>query len=244
MLNSSSDALNVFNKRPRHTNEDIVTQSTVLNNTPTISPPVPMVIADALKYKKAETPKIDALIDVQKLFYIFHYYKLEEKVNMNAATSSGKVRSEANKVIQFMMQQLPTLFDNKINMPNTSELDKATWLLKREQIKSTLSRRIRPNADSVEWSEYDYTLKFASKSLFDEMMRLFNLEKTPYRDQVGTLHAVYIRLCQHNSALELQKGTSNSSHISSMIIHNENEKENVDDAGSSILSYFFSKAKK
>ncbi len=78
-------------------------------------------------------------------------------------------------------------------------------------------------------------------------MRLFYLEKAPYIDQVGTLHAVYIGLCQHNSELELQKGTSNASNKSSNIIHNKKEKENEKDkvhhTGSSILRYLFSNAK-
>ena len=237
-FNSSIVAPNESNKRPRH--------STVLNNTPTISPSVPVLIADVLKYKKAEAPKIDALTDVQKLCYMYHYYRLDEKVNMNAATTSVKVRSEANKVIQFMLNQLPTLFNGKLSMPNISELEKATWLLKKEQIRSTLSKRSRPNTDSAEWSEYDSTLKFASKCLFDEMMISFNLQKAPYRDQVSTLHAVYIRLCQYNAALENQNGKSLTSNVSSTTIHNEkdNEKDNLNDAGSSYLSYFFPNSKK
>ena len=239
IANSYNTAPNMYNKRPRH-NEDTVTPSLVLNSTPTISPTAPILISDALKYKKPEFVKIDASTDVQKLFYMFHYYNLHEKVNMDAASTSVKVRSEANLVIKFMLQQLPTLFNSKLNVTNISEVEKATWVLKKEQIKSTLSKS-KPNADSAEWSEWDSTLKFASKALFDEIMRVFNLIKAPYREQVGTLHAVYLRLCSYKTELDLQNSTCNASNISSATIHNEKETVNYVPG---LMNYFFSNAKK
>lgn len=171
-------------------------------------------LTDALLYHNPQHNEILGTIHVSELFYNYYAY---DHFGINNRIKDPKVKSKANMVIKFMLDQLPILYISKLNNANLSEVERAQLILKREEIKSCLSMK-KPDVGTASWSQWDLTLKLAASVLLTEILLLFEKELSVVRVQVNTLNSIHIRLCNYNKI----KGAL-SSNVSSFVGKTNNE---------------------
>jgi hypothetical protein len=104
---------------------------------------------DALLYHNPQHNEISVTIHVSELFYNYYAY---DYFGINNSIKDSKVKSKANMVIKFMLDQLPTWYISKLNNATLSDVERAQLILKREEIKSCLSMK-KPDVGTASWSQ-------------------------------------------------------------------------------------------
>jgi hypothetical protein len=171
-------------------------------------------ISDALAYQNPQHNEISGTIHVCELFYNYYSY---DYFGINNSIKDPKVKSKANMVIKFMIEQLPTVYSGKLNNTNLAEVERAQLIIKREEIKACLSMK-KPDVGTASWSQWDLTLKLAASVLLTEILLLFEKDIPVVRVQVNTLNSIHIRLCNYN---KIKNGLA--SNVSSLVGNTNNE---------------------
>jgi hypothetical protein len=188
-----------------------------------------VTVADALKpASEFRVYEVNTQILVHECFYNYYYYKYNSK---DVQVTPKQAKSKIFAVVAFMVEQLPHLYESKMNSPIVSEVEKAELVLKREQFKEIL-RIPKPNEGSAAWALWDQTLRLAGKALLAEVLILFKEALPPVRTQINSVGSVYSRLCQY---IEIKKGL-----LTKVPSTNNDTKTS---SSSSLFNFFYSNTK-